>query len=78
MLARFTVAHFDSVTDFDGAARIYRRCRTAGVTPCGMIDCMIAAVAYRRDLTLLDWDADMSRIAEAIGLPLDEASLRTA
>jgi len=35
-------------------------------------------VAYRRDLTLLAGDADMSRIAEVIGLPLDEASLRTA
>ena len=75
MLSRFTVAHFDSVADFDGAARIYRRCRTVGVTPRGMIDCMIAAVAYRRDLTLLAWDTDMSRIAEVIGLPLDEASL---
>lgn len=78
MLLRFGVAHFDSVTDFDGAARIYRRCRTAGITPRGMIDCMIAAVAHRHQLTLLAWDADMSRIAEVIGLDLDAASLRSA
>jgi hypothetical protein len=76
LLSRFGLAHFDAVADFDGAARIYRRCRTAGVTPRGMIDCMIAAVAYRRDVSLLAWDADISRIAEVIGLQLDAASLR--
>ena len=76
MLLRFGLAHFDAVTDFDAAARIYRRCRQAGVTPRGMVDCMIAAVAYRRDLALLAWDADMFRVAEVIGIELDEASLR--
>lgn len=76
MLLRFGLAHFDAVTDFDGAARIYRRCRQAGVTPRGMIDCMIAAVAHRRGLALLAWDADMFRVAEVIGLDLDQASLR--
>jgi predicted nucleic acid-binding protein len=76
MLLRFGLAHFDAVTDFDAAARIYRRCRQAGVTPCGMVDCMIAAVAYRRDLSLLAWDADMFHVAKVIGIELDEASLR--
>ncbi|MEI6252485.1 MAG: PIN domain nuclease [Mycobacteriaceae bacterium] len=76
MLLRFGLAHFDAVTDFDAAARIYRRCRQAGVTPRGMVDCMIAAVAHRRDLALLAWDADMFRVAEVIGIELDEASLR--
>jgi len=76
MLLRFGLAHFDSVTDFDAATRIYRRCRQAGVTPRGMVDCMIAAVAYRCDLALLTWDADMSRVAEVIGVELDKASLR--
>ncbi|WP_428340962.1 type II toxin-antitoxin system VapC family toxin [Mycobacterium sp.] len=76
MLLRFGLAHFDAVTDFDAAARIYRRCRQAGVTPRGMVDCMIAAVAYRRALALLAWDADMFRVAQVIGIELDEASLR--
>ncbi len=76
MLLRFSLAHFDAVTDFEGATRIYRRCRQAGVTPRGMIDCMIAAVAHRCDLALLSWDADMSRVAEVVGIELDEASLR--
>ena len=76
MLLRFRLAHFDAITDFDAATRIYRRCRQAGVTRCGMVDCMIAAVAHRRTLALLTWDADMFRIAQVIRIGLDEASLR--
>ena len=76
MLLRFELAHFDAVTDFDAAARIYRRCRQAGVTPRCMVDCMIAAVAHRRALALLAWNADLFRVAEVIGIELDEASLR--
>lgn len=68
--------HFDTVTDFDGATRIYRRCRAVGVTPRGMLDCMIAAVALRRDATLLSHDADLHRVARVIDVELDHASLR--
>ncbi len=67
---------FDVVTDFDGAVRIYRRCRAAGVTPRGMIDCMIAAVAWRQRAALLAHDADMDRVARVMDLELDDASLR--
>lgn len=77
LLARFELLSFEGVTDFDGAVRIYRRCRAAGVTPRGMLDCMIAAVARRRDATLLSHDADMDRVARVIEIGLDEASLRT-
>lgn len=76
MLLRFGLAHFDAVTDFDAATKIYRRCRHAGVTPRGMVDCMIAAVAYRCALALLAWDADMFRVAQVVGIQLDDASLR--
>ena len=76
MLLRFDLAPFDAVTDFDAATRIHRRCRQAGITPRGMVDCMIAAVAHRRALTLLAWDADMIRVAEVIGIDVDEGSLR--
>ena len=76
MLLRFGLAHVDAVADFDAAAMIYRRCRQAGVTPRGMVDCMIAAVAHRCDLALLSWDADMFRVAGIVGIDLDEASLR--
>jgi hypothetical protein len=76
LLLRFQLAPFDAVTDFEAAARIYRRCRRAGVTPGGLVDCMILAVAHRRGATLLSWDMDMDRVARIIGVGLDEASLR--
>ena len=76
LLGRFDLLGFDAVTDFDGAVRIYRRCRTVGVTPRGMLDCMIAAVAARRGASLLAHDADMDRVARVIEIELDGASLR--
>jgi predicted nucleic acid-binding protein len=76
LLLRAGLLHFDATTDFDAAARIYRRCRGAGVTPRGMIDCMIAAVAWHRGAALLCCDADLNRVARVIGIDLDEASAR--
>lgn len=76
LLLRFELARFEPVTDFDAAARIYRRCRRAGITPRGMLDCMIAAVAWRRGAALLSYDVDMDHIAAVAGLDLDGASLR--
>jgi predicted nucleic acid-binding protein len=74
MLLRFRLLAFEAVSDFEGAARIYRRCRAAGVTPRGMIDCMIVAVAWRHGAALLADDADMGRIAQVTGVELDQAS----
>ena len=76
LLLRFELLPFDPVSDFDGAVRIYRLCRAAGVTPRGMIDCMIAAVAWRRTATLLAHDAVLARVGGVIGIELDAASLR--
>jgi hypothetical protein len=76
LLLRGGLLPFNAATDFDAAALIYRRCRQAGITPRGMIDCMIAAVAWRRDATLLCRDADLEHVAEAIGIQLDAASVR--
>jgi predicted nucleic acid-binding protein len=76
LLRHFAMLSFDAVSDFDAAVRIYRRCRTAGITPRGMLDCMIAAVAWRADAALLAYDADMDRVASVIGLELDRGSLR--
>ena len=76
LLLRFELLSFDAVSDFDGAVAIYRRCRAAGVTPRGMLDCMIAAVAWRTGARLLSHDVDMDRVAGVIGIELDEASLR--
>jgi predicted nucleic acid-binding protein len=76
LLGRFELLPFDSVADFDNAATIYRRCRRAGITPRGLLDCMITAVAVRHDVPVLSYDADLARIASATSLRLDDASLR--
>lgn len=75
LLLRFALLGVDAAVDFDGAARIYRRCRRAGVTPRGMVDCLIASVAQRHGATLLANDADISRVAHVVGIALDDASL---
>ena len=77
LLARFTLLRFDAIADFDAAATIYRRCRSAGVTPRGMVDCLIASVAHRHQATLLVADRDLSRVAGVVGIDLDDASTVT-
>ena len=72
LLLRFELVPFDVSADFDGAAYIYRRCRAEGVTPRGMIDCMIAAVAARTNSTLLAHDGDLHRVARVMGIALDD------
>lgn len=74
LLLRFHLLAFDVAADFDAAAGIYRRCRRAGVTPRGLIDCLIASVALRHRATLLSADADLSRAARVVGIELDRAS----
>ena len=43
------------------------------MTPRGMVDCMIAAVALRRGASLLAHDTDLDRVAEVIGIPVETA-----
>jgi predicted nucleic acid-binding protein len=74
LLTRFHLLPFDAPVDFAGATRIYRCCRSVGVAPRGLVDCMIAAVAWRNGASLLCQDADLVRIAEVIEIPLDAAS----
>lgn len=61
---------FDSSADFKGAEQIYRACRQRGVTPRGLVDCMIVNVALRNDAALLTSDADFERIATVVPLRL--------
>lgn len=74
LLLRFHLHPFDAATDFDGATRVYRRCRQAGVTPRGLVDCMIAAVALRYQATLLARDSDLDHVARVIGIEMDDTS----
>jgi predicted nucleic acid-binding protein len=76
LLGRCDLLRFDSVIDFDGAVAVQRTCRQAGVTPRGLFDFMIAAVAIRHDVPLLAWDADMVRIADVTGLRLDSTTVK--
>ncbi len=76
LLTRCVLLRCDAAVDFDGAARIYRECRRAGVTPRGLLDCVIASVALRHGADVLAHDADLARIATVVPLSLDEASLR--
>ena len=48
LLGRCRLLSFDAGADFDAAVGIYRRCRKAGVTPRGLIDCMIASAKISR------------------------------
>jgi predicted nucleic acid-binding protein len=73
LLLSFSFLPFDAAADFDAAARIYRTCRRQGVTPRGMVDCMIAAVAWRHGATLLARDADLERVAGVMGIGFDMA-----
>jgi predicted nucleic acid-binding protein len=74
LFARFELAGFDPTADFEVATRIYQRCRRAGYTPRGLIDCLIAAVAWRVNADLLTTDTDLIRVAQVVGIGLDEAS----
>jgi hypothetical protein len=71
LLGRFRLLRFDAVVDFDAAARIYRACRRVGVTPRGMVDCMIVSVARRHGAALLTIDVDVTRVAAIVGLEID-------
>lgn len=73
LLTRYPLLPFDAVADFAGAVQIYRSCRRAGVTPRGLLDCLIVAVAIRHGAALLTADHDLGRIADVMDLQIDAA-----
>ena len=75
LLLRFDLLRFDAAIDLDAAMRIYRRCRRAEIIPRGMVQCMVASVAWRSGAALLACDATLNRIAGIVGIDLDRASL---
>lgn len=75
LLARFVLLRFEAIADFDGAVRIYRTCRSRGVTPRGLLDCLIATVAARTGAALLAHDRDLAAIATVMDLEMAEGSL---
>lgn len=70
LLASFQWIPIDPAGDFEGAAKIYRECRAAGVTPRGLTDCLIAAIAIRTGSQVLAADRDFADIARVVPLQL--------
>ena len=70
LLVSFNWVNIEPVADFEAAANLYRQCRGAGVTPRGMIDCLIATIAIRTSCELLAADGDFEQIARVTALRL--------
>jgi predicted nucleic acid-binding protein len=57
------LAQVDPVCDFTEAGALYKVLRNKGISIRSRIDCLIAAVAWRRDATLVHADRDFDAIA---------------
>lgn len=60
----------DPATDFDSSAQIYAHCRRNGVTPRGLIDTLIAAIALRTECALMTSDRDFAAMETFVPLEL--------
>jgi len=69
LLARASVIDLTSGDYADGAV-LYRTCRRRGETVRKLIDCLIAAVAVRADLPVLQADSDFDVLARHTALRL--------
>lgn len=71
MLGSFHWIPVDPAVDFEGAATLYRACRSRGITPRGLVDCLIVTVALRAECPLLAADRDFQQIASVVPLRLE-------
>jgi predicted nucleic acid-binding protein len=74
LLTSFGWIPADARVDFEAAAHLYQMCRSAGVTPRGLNDCMIASIALRSGAALLTADRDFAAMSRVIPLEIDPAS----
>ena len=72
LLARTTVLD-TTADDYDHAAALYRTCRRNGATVRKLIDCLIAAVAIRHSVPILENDADFHVLEQFTDLQLHKA-----
>lgn len=63
MLAGCEPLPISDLDQWEQAAAIYQTCRRHGVTPRGLIDCLIAAVAIDHDVEVFHADHDFRLIA---------------
>lgn len=75
LLEGFDVELVHPRDDFEAATDLYQRCRTIGVTPLSLLDCLIAAMAARTGRALLHHDRDLTPLAAAAGIPEAPGSL---
>ena len=59
---------------FEHAASLYRRCRKAGHTVRGAVDCLVAAIALEHGLSVLAHDRDFEPLRKHCGLSLHDLS----
>ncbi len=71
LLLSFGWLGVDVAADFEGAARIYRRCRAGGITPRGLVDCLIVAIALRTGSALLTADGDLHHMAAIVPMDIE-------
>ena len=69
LLEGFDVELVHPRDDFEAATDLYQRCRSIGVTPRGLLDCLIAAMAARTGRPLLHHDRDLTPLTAAAGIP---------
>lgn len=71
LLTSFLWIPVEPAADFEGAAKVYRECRRAGITPRSLIDCMIASIALRAGARVLASDRDFEALATVLPLSLE-------
>lgn len=70
LLARCEFVATGGLRDFEEAAAVYRRCRRAGETVRALTDCLVASVAIRSGVDVLQADRDFDVIARHTDLEL--------
>jgi predicted nucleic acid-binding protein len=70
MLYGCSFLQVDGPADYEQAAEIHRACRRGGETVRKLTDCLIAAVAIRNGVELLQRDGDFETIARHTALQL--------
>ena len=76
MLEHFEVLLIAPRDDFEQAVALHLQCRSVGVTPRGLVDCTIAAMAVRSGLPLLHHDREFAALAPVAGITQAPGSLR--
>ena len=70
LLARATLIPTDPI-DYETAAALYRTCRRGGETVRKLIDCLIAAHAVSKEVTMLHNDRDFDVLARHTALRIE-------